>query len=44
MHLRSEFGLQEVKKGGNFNTRKFFNYPESFLDCLYLAEPLGHCG
>ena len=22
-------------KGGNFKTRKFFNYPESFLYCLY---------
>ena len=24
-----------MKKGGNFRTRKFFNYPESFLFCLY---------
>ena len=23
------------EKGGNFKTRKFFNYPESFLYCLY---------
>ena len=24
-----------MEKGGNFKTRKFFNYPESFLYCLY---------
>ena len=27
--------VQMKEKGGNFKTRKFFNYPESFLYCLY---------
>ena len=26
------------KKGGNFKTRKLFNYPESFLFCLYFRK------
>ena len=26
---------QRVKKGGNFETRKFFDYSESFFYCLY---------
>ena len=27
--------VQCIKKGGNFKTKKFFNYPETFLYCLY---------
>ena len=26
------------EKGGNFKTRKFLNYPESFLYCLYSSK------